>query len=356
MVYEPTLCTRCHAEVHPIWRFCSHCGSKLEQSSIGAGAPPGDVASSAQATEGVAVCDNCGAAVDTTGAFCWQCGVPLSTGREPFIPEDLETETSPVAVAILQDREEASSRSRPSRSAFVVTDRSRRSRRSLVGGGVLLVGAGIAVLSLLLGWYGVVVTVSAPYNGGTITVTETGTNFLLVQSTTLVTCQGSSQCPANQSASEGYAQGGAKDLGTYYDALAALMIGGLLLAAVSAAYAMRGPNKARVSSALALFSVVLLLLAPVVMLGTQPAVLRYIDPTASSPGPASAFFGSCTGAGCGISPPSGYSIGATWGPFIGWYVGLIAGVFVLAGFLLVRRGDLRPRGKSIYDEQLGISK
>lgn len=41
------------------------------------------------------MCSNCGAAVDSSGAFCWKCGVPLETGRGAFIPAPAESEAVP---------------------------------------------------------------------------------------------------------------------------------------------------------------------------------------------------------------------------------------------------------------------
>jgi len=78
----PEFCPKCAAHVQPSWPFCSHCGSRLL-------AKPEEGAQSV-------ICSNCGSAVDTTGAFCWKCGVPLDTGREPFIPvPGSPSETSP---------------------------------------------------------------------------------------------------------------------------------------------------------------------------------------------------------------------------------------------------------------------
>ena len=58
-------------------------GEKTVRAPIERSAPP------------VPICENCGAAVDVSGAFCWKCGVPLSTGREPFLPTPSDGVTVP---------------------------------------------------------------------------------------------------------------------------------------------------------------------------------------------------------------------------------------------------------------------
>ncbi len=68
----PLLCPRCQSQVHERWPYCARCGSRLGDTN-----PP---------VPAIPVCENCGAAVDATGAFCWKCGVPLATGRQPLIP------------------------------------------------------------------------------------------------------------------------------------------------------------------------------------------------------------------------------------------------------------------------------
>jgi len=72
-VPEVTLCPKCQAQVQPDWPYCSHCGSRLDRTP-----PPPPT---------IPTCVNCGATLDTSGAFCWKCGVPVATGRDPFIPD-----------------------------------------------------------------------------------------------------------------------------------------------------------------------------------------------------------------------------------------------------------------------------
>jgi hypothetical protein len=110
---EPVFCPKCAAQVHPEWPFCSHCGSRLMAFHEANGRFP--------------ACSNCGAAVDTTGAFCWKCGVPLDTGRQPFIPDPGHTAQTSVprddSIGVYLDPSERST-SRPSIGSNRVEDQS----------------------------------------------------------------------------------------------------------------------------------------------------------------------------------------------------------------------------------------
>jgi len=69
---DSLVCPRCLCQVNDRWPFCTHCGSRLGITNAPATTFP--------------LCENCGALVELTGAFCWHCGVPLATGHTPHLP------------------------------------------------------------------------------------------------------------------------------------------------------------------------------------------------------------------------------------------------------------------------------
>ena len=88
-------CWNCGAAVSPSGATCWKCGSQLGTGEepmlptseriprgVTAQGSPGSSPSAPEESE-IPVCENCGATVDTSGSFCWKCGVPLETGRDP---------------------------------------------------------------------------------------------------------------------------------------------------------------------------------------------------------------------------------------------------------------------------------
>jgi double zinc ribbon protein len=396
------LCPRCRAEVHPAWPFCSHCGSPLDrgpppavqcencgadveangtncwkcgvsivreddapspQRSVvppgvaGSGSIPGSVdqgqvirpaAAAYLGSPQTPVCGNCGAAVDTTGAFCWKCGVPLRTGREPFLPEPpVETEPSAVRSDTLSTYG-ASSRANLGRPSSFGQPRSRPSRRSILGGVLILGGVGLLVLTLLVGWYGVTDTVSDTILGTSFSLTGSETFYPLNQVTVSVTCAGTVYCPQSSSVTGPYSQSGLNSLGTLYTAVAIIVILGVILGIVGAGLAFAGRrHQSGVVGALIVTVLLLTVLAPTVLVLEQPNVLASESNgsgnSSAGPSPRSSFFGSCTGTGCGGSILTGSTESASWGPSIGWYLCFVAIIPIFSGLLLARSGSLTAR-------------
>ncbi len=396
------LCPRCQAEVHPAWPFCSHCGSPLDQGptptprceNCGAEVevdgtkcwkcgvpiireddapspprsvvPPGVTASAAiprSADQGqvirpaaaphlgspqTPVCGNCGAAVDTTGAFCWKCGVPLRTGREPFLPEPpVETEPSAVRADTL-GMYGASSRANLGRPSSYGQPRSRPSRRSILGGVLILAGVGLLILTLFVGWYGVTDTVSATILGTSFTETGSATYYPLNQITVTITCAGTVYCSQSSSPTGPYSQSGLNSLGTLYTAVAIIVILGVILGIVGACLAFAGRRyQSGLVGALIVTVLLLTVIAPTILVLEQPSVLASESNgsgnSSAGPSPRSSFLGSCTGSGCGESLLTGSTESASWGPSIGWYLCFAAIIPIFSGLLLARSGSLMVR-------------
>ena len=190
MASVPSFCPHCQAQVHPDWPFCSHCGSRLDRTP-----PP------------IPVCENCGAAVDVQGAFCWKCGVPLLTGRQPFIPAPAEGGVTPPPGAGLSyygsesgrpvassPRTGTSTSPRQEFETYVVPERQGTSR----GSKILIVCLVVAVVVLAFLWL-------TPYGSevigrpGVVTVTSisTRTDYLGARTGYFNGSASLSSCPSN---------------------------------------------------------------------------------------------------------------------------------------------------------------
>jgi len=333
------LCPECLAQVHPDWPFCSHCGSRLNPSSSSVTLPAHAVYSPASTAPpgSIPVCGNCGAAVDTTGSFCWKCGLPLVTGREPFIPAHPESADQPgttaesVTVPVASIREQLGGFSTQS------ARRTPASKRAIVGGTLLLVGVALLLVSLFVGWYGISASAADTVSGSSFTISGTATYYPLNQLTETITCQGSSYCYlVNSTYSGPYAQGSFNSLGTLYNLVADLVIGGVIIGLAAASLAFTsGRKRSGWAGGLAIIAIILVVLAPTLLFAAQPAVLNSQGSSSGGSSPRSSFFGSCAGSGCGSSFEPGETISASWGPSIGWYLGLAAIAPLLAGLFVV---------------------
>ncbi len=341
----PGLCPRCQAVVRPEWPYCSHCGSPLHEVVPSAPAIP--------------VCSNCGAAVDASGAFCWKCGVPLETGREPFVPEPREAtgpggEGEPLSIpgGTLQ-REYRRSQSRTRRSA-------RTPRRSVAGGLLLLAGAILVIVSVFLGWYAVSATASETIDGAHFQITATATFYPVNEVRYTDLCEGWSGCSSyNTSSTDSYSAEGLGNVGDLYDAVVALLVGSILAGVAAGILALAsGRRRSNGARLFALLAVGLLAVAPVLLSADQPAAIASEGSSGmggnmtSGPSPRTSFFGSCSDADCPGSVVSGANVSETWGPSIGWYLSLGALVPLILGLWLVRPDGSGARGQSVYDSPM----
>ncbi len=156
---EDTLCPRCQAQVQPDWPFCSHCGSRLDRT------PP--------SPPPIPECHNCGATLDVTGAFCWKCGVPVATGREPFIPDP----NAPPPGALGPGNVRAYPTARVSPTTFLSVDRAALSNVTLAAV-MTLAGAALSLVVLLATPASSLIGVAAVGSGTSLSVSTSGLYFL----------------------------------------------------------------------------------------------------------------------------------------------------------------------------------
>jgi hypothetical protein len=359
MPEDVPLCPECLAQVHPDWPFCTHCGSRLNLGSTSAPVP----ALSGLNRPPIApsgpypVCGNCGAAVDTSGSFCWKCGVPLLTGWEPFIPAHPEPADQPGTAAESLTAPVASVREELGRASSRPARRTPASRRSVIGGTLLLLGVVLLIVSLFMGWYAYSLTASATASDVSVTISGTTTPYPLNQITEAMTCVGWSGCAQfNITSASSYSQGGDDGIGALYDIVAGFVIAGIVIGVAAAALAFSGGRRSGLAGTLAVLAIILVALAPTLLFASQPTVISsqgapYTGPgsVAGASSPRTSFFGSCSGTGCGLVFPSGTTDSGSWGPSTGWYLSFVAVAPLIAGLLLVRRQRKGPVEPSVYD-------
>jgi hypothetical protein len=299
------------------------------------------------------VCRNCGAAVDTTGAFCWKCGVPLKTGREPFIPAHVPTppptESSPEWTGVHVAGVHAQQEEIPT----VPRRRLLGSRGGIVGPILLLVGIALLIVALFVGWYGISATGSAVENGHPYTVSASATFYPLDQYSLSFSCSGSDCFFTSVTNTGSYSQGPYSNLGSLYDAVTALVLAGIFLGAIAAflAFTRRGRDSRWISVVLIL-AILMAAIAPMVPLAAQPSLLQSQSSaqnvSTSNPSPDTSFFGSCSGSSCGASLQVGETASGSWGPSIGWYLSLLGAVsFVVGWWFMGGRRSRAGRGPNL---------
>lgn len=335
MADGPPVCPQCHSPIHADWPYCSHCGSRLWSGPI----PPPPIP----------VCRHCGAQVDPTGSFCWWCGVPVFTGRAPILPA--RSEPSPPGDAAVEAPNEASPsvHSAPARVSPPPARARPTARRPFLGTVLLGVGIVILLVSLFVGWYTISSTATDTVSGSTFTGSATATLYPLNYLTESFSCQGSSYCFTNSTYAGSYSQGSFASLGTLYDVVAALIIGGIALSCAAIALAFAGGHSKKLwAGRLALLAVVVVVLAPTVLALAQPSVLSSQSTSSGGPSPQNSFAGSCAQSGCGNDLSPGQTTSASWGPSIGWYLGFVAIVPLLLGGLEVRSKRRPSTAAEVY--------
>jgi hypothetical protein len=299
----------------------------------------------------IPVCGNCGAAVDTSGAFCWKCGVPLETGREPFIPAHPESADQPRGAPEPPVVASASLRADLRRFSHRPSRGSRFSRRSIISGILLLSGIALLVVSLLVGWYAVSATASSEVSGTSFTVSATETYYPLNQISEAFTCQGYSGCPQIETTSwTSYSQGTFDSIGTLYDMVSVFVISAIILGLVAAfLFFTGGRQRSRWAQALVLVAIALAMLAPTILFAAQPAVLNSQGTSSGGSSPRTSFFGSCSGSGCATSLPYSGALSASWGPSVGWYLCLVAFALLIVGLYVYRGPRVGSPDRVVYE-------
>lgn len=224
--------------------------------------------------------------------------------------------------------------------------------RPIAGVTLLLVGVALLLISLFVGWYVVSETSSETVGGSTYTVNASETVYLLNQQTLSFSCQGSSSCFQSGTSTGTYSQGSLTSLGGLYDTASGLVVCGAIFAAAAAFFALTGGRRrSGWVTGFALVGLLLLLLAPTLVAVAQPSVLQSQGTITGSASPSHSFFGSCSGSPCGASVAPGDPISGSWGPSVGWYLSLVAIVFLLAGLFSIR-GHRRALAGAITPDML----
>lgn len=362
MAAVPSFCPACGNQIPPGHVFCFKCGARKYEPVAAAPAltqappfamptappppsPPPARAAAASPNAGwrappaavppqeTAQCSNCGATVDGAAVTCWKCGQEFEPG---VVPANANW-AGPAGAGL-------------GRTIPRVRTRSSATRRSIIGGTLLIVGMALLLVSLFVGWYVITASGSGSSDGNSYAVggTATYSPFSYVET---LTCSGSSYCFSNTTSTGAWSQGGSGSIGTLYDAVAAFVIGGIILGLAAAGLALAGGGRrSGLVGVLAVIVILLAVLAPLVLLAAQPTVLNGSSGNQSSgSSPRDSFFGSCSGSGCGQALASGTTLSASWGPSLGWYLSLGAVVPLLAGLFLVRGQRRGTAESSIYD-------
>ena len=285
--------------------------------------------------------------MDTSGAFCWKCGVPLATGREPFIPahppapEEPEPESLTVRMVSHSGRIAGSARTAPAENA--------RGKRPVVATVLLLLAAAVLVSSLFVSWYATSESVSTTILDSHFTVNGTASFYPLDHVSVSLTCTGSVYCFGNTTRTGSYSQSNLTSLGSLYDVVSGLVIGSVVLVVGAVAVALiTGTKGTRWAVVLVLLAVILAGIAPALLFADQPSVIKSNGSSSTGPGPGNSFVGSCSGTGCGGSNISGSNDHASWGPSLGWYLPFLALAPLVLGFFSVRGRRAASPGASFY--------
>lgn len=223
--------------------------------------------------------------------------------------------------------------------------------RAIAGSALRVLGIALVIAALFVAWYSVSSTGEEVVGGTPLATTGSLTFYPLNQFSFKLTCQGSSSCFSNLSGTEAYPQGTFDSIGTLYDIVAGLVIGGIVLSALAMLLAfMGGRRRSGWAGTLALVAILVLVAAPVLLAVAQPSVLSSSggSPTGGS-SPDTSFFGSCSGSGCGSSMTPGETVNESWGPSAGWYLCLVGVAFLLAGLIVGRGQRNGARPPSVYD-------
>ena len=213
-------------------------------------------------------------------------------------------------------------------------------KRRLVGAIIVLIGAVLLIAAAFIPWYTVEIKGTVgPYN---ITIDQNSYPGIPSSNGTIqFTCSGlpsGASCASQTS----YQNAHLNNTGNIAEAGYFMMIVGFILGLVGAIMGvMSRTNSRRTGMAIALAVVAMILAVAAVGLfaALLPGAIGQDSPGHSGTGPWSSFWGSTNASAVGY-PGGTWS----WGPAIGWYLGLVAFVILLIGVLviLMARKDVEP--------------
>jgi hypothetical protein len=199
-------------------------------------------------------------------------------------------------------------------------------RGRMVGAAIVLVGAILLIAALFTPWY-----MEQFSNSGNTETMYAYPGIPTSSGTIQYTCSGISSCPGSTS----YSAHNLTNSGNIAEAGYFLIIGGLVLGLIGAILGFtsgNNPRRARPAMTLALVGGILAIAAVGAFVAALPSAIGSDTPGHTGTGPWSSFFGS-TSLGGGT---------LTWGPGIGWYLGIVAFVVLLVGMIVLARARKDP--------------
>jgi hypothetical protein len=187
---------------------------------------------------------------------------------------------------------------------------------------IILVGAIVLISALFMPWY----SYKTPVGTGSVTITfypgMPGTNGTIQYS-----CSGLPSCPAQTS----YSTQDLNNTGTIAEVGYYLLIVGFVLGIIGAIVGIASrskPRRAHTAVPLAVIALILAIVAVGLFAAELPTAISNDVKSHTGSGPWSSFFGS--------------SSGASWGPAIGWYLAIVAFVFLLVGVIVLAIARREP--------------
>lgn len=197
-----------------------------------------------------------------------------------------------------------------------------------IAGSLSIAASVVLIVTLFMSWY--VVSASGSYLGTSYSAVET---FDLGQTISATSSCSGSFCPSSTpSNTSTYSAAGLNDTGRLYALMQIVVIIGAIFGVMGGGVLFAtGNNKVRLlATYLILVAVILAIFAPVGLAVLQPIALSndYSHGNATQSGPATSYFGSCSGTACSNGGGQFYEVG-NWGPGLGWYLAIFAfGLFL----------------------------
>jgi len=213
-------------------------------------------------------------------------------------------------------------------------------KRRLVGAIIVLIGAVLLIAAAFIPWYTQEIKATvATYN---ITIDQNAYPGAPSSNGTIqYSCSGlpsEASCPSQTS----YNSLRLNNTGNIAEAGFYMMIVGFILGLIGAAMGVmsrNNPRRTMPAIALAIVAMILAVAAVGLFAAALPGAISSDSPGHTGSGPWSSFWGSGNGTLYGFSGASW-----TWGPGIGWYLGLVAFVILLVGLIVIimARKDTGP--------------
>ena len=209
-------------------------------------------------------------------------------------------------------------------------------RNRTAAGALAIIGAVLLIAALFVGWYQETVS----FNVSGFSGTNTGDFYITNKVVTTSTSGGNTN-----TVTKSYSDAGLNKTGQLAGAIEGIVIAGIILGFIGAilGFGSRGRQSwVRPAMALLVLALLLSIVAPIGMLALQPSAVKSDSNsslTNGQSGPWNSFFGSCS-AGSSCAAGSGGSF--TWGPYVGWYLSIVAFVLFLIALIVLSGARKAP--------------